>query len=269
MFPEKGDHVTIITILADSNSTSFTASSTLVFVHQELEKKSTTAYTYSFSPNKEEKAVFYNDSIDVFDEKSLPLLISPATNDSLSCFNFTLSRKSLTFSPCRPISSTPFSYLLEFEKQQPFPIQEEPQAYKCYSIPPFATSIHLYQNKTKGTLFLSTINDIEAIINKKQIHNSNFYWLDFALNKGEKHSVFWEVGTQITILKSDGIVTEISQKTPKEKGELFMMKQIDQSAPLQIIGTIPPKTAKNAYSVIQVELLQNNQLVGKGVLTIL
>lgn len=269
LFPEKGDHVTIITVLPDSNSTNFIASSTLLYVHQELEKKSTIAYTYSFSPNKVEKAVFYNDSIDVFDEKSFPLLISPASSDTLSCFTFSLSRKSLAFSPCQPIGSTPFSYLLDFEKKQPFPIQVEPKAFESYSIPAFATSIQMFQQKTKGTLFLSTINDIEALLAKKQDNACAFYWLDFELFTGEKHSVFWEVGSQLTLLKSDGVIRNITQSNTNDANELFRLQQMDQTALLQIIGTIPPKTAKNAYSVIPVELLRNNQLVGKGVLTIL
>lgn len=210
----------------------------------------------------------YNDSVEVYDTSSFPLLIHSNNKDSLSpYFNFTLDRNQTQ------MESSSDNYQVNYLKNSHFQSDSVGTNFEINRVWTNDAMIkQLNGTKTNQPIFYT----IHTIDNSTPIFTtSRFYWLDFQLNN-KIHALFIEEKTdgttELIYSTLSGNVQFNGYQTNQEsitKNPIFQISLLDNSVVEIYSNETLSEPSKLSYQINTLLIKQENNTVGNGIIYIL
>jgi hypothetical protein len=210
----------------------------------------------------------YNDSVEVYDTMSFPLLIHSNNKDSLSpYFNFTLDRNQTQ------MESSSDNYQVNYLKNSHFQSDSVGTNFEINRVWTNDAMIkQLNGTKTNQPIFYT----IHTIDNSTPIFTtSRFYWLDFQLNN-KIHALFIEEKTdgttELIYSTLSGNVQFNGYQTNQEsitKNPIFQISLLDNSVVEIYSNETLSEPSKLSYQINTLLIKQENNTVGNGIIYIL
>lgn len=213
---------------------------------------------------------YFADSIQSFNPKTFPVIVKSVYPDSLALgFRFSLDRDNISFAS--PNHGT--QYQLTFPKQQPFAVSASATDFRISTAAPFDATLEELNGRTvnqSSKVALHVLDNSTPLFGQRD--REHFYWLDCQINDSLTHSLFLSK-------QASGETTILYTTFPPLKGVEITTQPhevSDLSISLQLVnGTILirpvdeqqlPHDRKDPYWVGAVELIQNDQAIGTGIL---
>jgi hypothetical protein len=255
---------------ADPNTKGFYISTMLTSNNTASQQQITLLLNGRDEENQKLITTLYNDSVEVYDTSSFPLLIRSNDKDSLNLhFNFTLDRNQTK------LETGTVNYQLTYMKNSHFKIDSIGTNFEINRVwTNDATLKQLNETETDQSIFY-TIHTIDNSI--PIFTSSKFYWLDFQLNN-KIHALFIEEkidGTTELIYSTIAGNVQLNDQSKQADQQSISINPIIQislldNSVVEIYSNEPiSELSKLSYQVNTLLIKQENITVGNGIIYIL